>query len=126
MKYTLVNGWTKAKMKAAIQKYNNGTQARYTSVYSSACAYQTPDGNRCAIGCFLPDEHPALHYSGRAGNLMSTYSDINLPITDVFMAESFQDVHDKDMFRDLDPSSPQLHQALFNWIDNNVIDPENE
>ena len=58
--FKLANGWTKAKVLAQVKKFNNGTRAMSNQVSSNTgkpyCAYQDRDnGNRCAIGCFIPN-----------------------------------------------------------------------
>lgn len=56
--YKLVNGWTKKKVMEQIKKYNNGTKS-YDPLTDS-CLYKSEDGNRCAVGCFLPSRNKAM------------------------------------------------------------------
>jgi hypothetical protein len=62
------------------------------------CAYITPDGLRCAIGCLIPDGHPALNSRGGVADLVSKYSDLEqyLHVNKVGIRffEQLQDIHD--------------------------------
>jgi len=119
---TIQNGWTKATMKAAIRKYNNGTPAvDYNDEGVYSCEYKAKDGNRCAVGCFIPDGHEALQSGEPASSLAADYPDLEkvLPILDADLINSFQLTHDRCRESDAD-----LHKTLDNWIDDALEDPK--
>lgn len=57
--YKTINGFTKKSMIETIKKNNNGT--RSISPFKNAvsgvqtCAYRGENNNKCAVGCFIPD-----------------------------------------------------------------------
>lgn len=55
-----INGWTKAKM---IEKIRSRPFVEAASD-GNRCMYRSPDGNKCAVGVFIPDEM----YSGEMDN----------------------------------------------------------
>lgn len=97
--YTLKPGWTKEKVLAQVKKYNNGRVAKQICPVSgiSSCAYQASDGNRCAIGAFLPDHNEHLRYLGSVINLMENAPEIveYLPFDDDSALLAFQNIHDE-------------------------------
>lgn len=112
--YKTQNGWTKEKMKNQIKKYNNGTGSYDEDRISYF--YENPkDKNRCAVGCFIPDNHKALSFNSGVQALLETYKDLNkfMPLQNM---ESFQSEHD------FSRNSDNMHQILFKWIDENVED----
>lgn len=90
-----VNGWTKEKVREQVRKYNNGTRAlTQDKLDDLVCTYQAPDGNRCFVGAFFPDDSPALKTNG-PGYLIAAEYGLNscLPLTsDALVA--FQHSHD--------------------------------
>lgn len=116
MQYMTQNGWTREKMKEQIRKYNNGTKA----IVGNACQYLTADNNRCAAGCFFPDDHRALSYYGNIVDILHSCPDLeeHFPLGWHGM-HILQQKHDNYSGTDLRP-------ALFQWIDENVIEPGEE
>lgn len=129
--YETINGWTKESMKEAIRKYNNGTRA--VDPCTDICEYFSDGGNRCAVGCFIPEQFKeAVRKAGGA-------SAQNLLVYNSFVPESFvpglidhmpidpeglmemQSIHDD--FGD-DPAT-DVRDALDNWIDENVTEAAN-
>ncbi len=114
--YKTINGWTKDRMKAQIDKYNNGTK----SESNQSCVYETERGNRCAVGCFIPDLHDGLRYCGNVDSLVFKYNDLErympLPIDAM---KQLQIVHDKFDTRN---GYKDVKQAMYAWIDSAVID----
>lgn len=41
-----------------------------------ACLYLNANGDRCAIGCLIPDGHPGLGFRGAVFQLLDTYPDL--------------------------------------------------
>ena len=72
--YKYINGYNYDKTMAKIKEFNNNTRA--LSVDGMACSYLNSEGNRCAIGCFLPDKSLSLKYNGNVENLLKLFPDI--------------------------------------------------
>jgi len=116
-------------MKEQLRRYNTGISARQSQFVSGACAcsYLTRDGNRCAIGCFIPTDHEGLHFNGSVYSLFAAYVDLaaHMPLA-LWGLGKFQAVHDGyDRLRGAssDPVNyPSLHAVLDRWIDENVVD----
>lgn len=114
--YKLINGWTKEKVLAQVKKYNNGKQALAVGIdkFGSAapmCMYKTPDGNRCFVGAFIPDNHPGLMLeNANAPRLLRRYPDLSAHMPfEGYALLSFQGVHDDDCGRD-------YHENLAAWL----------
>jgi hypothetical protein len=98
--YKLINGWTKETVMAQVKKYNDGTKSvRPISNKSTSrviCLYENKDGNRCAIGCFIPDKHPALKQVLPAYCIAEEYPGLReLMPFDMGVLNSFQRIHDR-------------------------------
>jgi hypothetical protein len=112
-KFKTQNGWTKERMIAQIRKYNNGTRA--IDVYGE-CKYQDHNGNRCAVGCFLPDGHEGFNTTVNVYNLLRKFPDLNDIVPIKHMALSImQGVHDEC-------DTGDVRDLLEAWINNNVED----
>jgi len=111
--YKCINGYTKETMKKQISKYNDGS--RSTDEDNTSCVYLDTAGNRCTIGCFIPDNHTGLHFGMPAKSLIKKYPDLAkfMPI-ELDALNTFQRVHDNL------PSGKDLKTELFRWIDKNV------
>lgn len=93
MKHKLRPGFTKASVMEQIKKYNNGTK----STDGISCSYLTPDGNRCAIGAFIPTNHPALlSIALTVNNLLEEFPDLRplMPFDTHLALYYFQGSHD--------------------------------
>ena len=112
-KFKVQNGWTKTSIKRAIVQGNNGTRA----TEGNHCAYLTKDGNKCAVGCFIPDGHPAQNSQGRALMLSSEYPELRFPL-EIFGMRLLQMVHDSHKPTD----AKSVREVMLNWIDQNVED----
>jgi len=118
MKFQTINGWTKEKMKVAIRAGNNGKRA--FDPQEHVCRYLTPDGNRCAVGCFLPDGHPGQSYEGTTIGLLNEYPELKkkMPLSPEALRR-LQKVHDSHISaRD----ALDMRDVLCEWIDKNVED----
>jgi len=126
MKYVTRNGWTVAATKQAIMDGNKGKRAH---IYEAAdtpgkgggCLYLTPDGNKCAVGCFIPDGHEGQSLRGSVHMLLASHRDLedSMPLHRDALAE-LQEIHDEGYDRNSDDPRP----ALLRWIDANVTDTE--
>ena len=60
--------------------------------------YQNLAGDRCAIGCLIPDGHPGLNSEFRVRGLLSSYPDLGqlwgVDTADIEFLEYLQAVHD--------------------------------
>lgn len=121
-KYKLVNGWTKETVMAQIKKYNNGRRAERIPNPSwpdiVVCAYQASNGNRCAVGCFIPDDHKALSGFNGATELVRKYRDLaKLMPFEGRALEAFQESHDSFI---KNFSNPSVHKVIEAFLNNYV------
>lgn len=61
------------------------------------CVYLTSDGLKCAVGCLIPDGHPALkaHMSNTVKRITMDYPDLPWEEEDTFFLYRMQNVHDR-------------------------------
>lgn len=113
MSYTCSNGYTKATIIAKIRLGNNGTRA----VDNGGCVYLTDGGNKCGIGCFIPDGHAAQGITCSVKDLLRTYPDLlaYMPLAELEGLQEMQRAHDSCL--DADP-----RDVLEDWINDNVQD----
>jgi hypothetical protein len=92
--YKLANCWTKEKAMEQVKKYNNGQ--RCTSAYGHGCLYSNETGNRCAVGCFIPDGHKGLKSRGDAVSLIINFPELRqkMPFDEPGPLTAFQRAHD--------------------------------
>lgn len=116
MKYQTINGFTKDSMKAAIKAGNKGEVAAENNPLRR-CSYLTQDGNKCAVGCFIPDGHAGQSSTQGVYELLDTHQDLRafMPLSDKGLA-SMQIVHDHH------PHYGDVREVLYSWIDKNVED----
>lgn len=88
----LINGYTKESFVAKVKEKNNGTRA----MDNGSCMYMADDGNRCFIGAFIPDGHPALTSTLSALDLIQEYLDLkkHMPFESNTDLRNFQRMHD--------------------------------
>lgn len=105
--YKLINGWTKARVMKQVKKHNNGSQAWNSK--RESCTYQAVDGNRCAVGCFIPGNHAALQYRGNAQELLIRFPELasRMPFGAKGL-QKFQTIHDG--------SSPDKNRDIYKLI----------
>jgi hypothetical protein len=64
---------------------------------SGRCAYLAPDGSKCAVGCHIPDGHPAQHFKRGVSQLAIVWPDlagVAWPTGNLNLAQTLQNVHD--------------------------------
>lgn len=119
----LMHGWTKARLRHAIEAHVPADGARGPKLAKDArrsCFYYVPaTGARCAIGALLDDQRAAdLAMSGAGGLCVQEALDAadwnELPFS-VATAMTFQIVHDT-------APDGQARAAVLAWIDENVDD----
>lgn len=114
-------GWTKARMIEKIRQHVPDEGC----MIEGDCIYERPDGKRCALGSFLPDDHPALDPSYQAGaaNLIDEHENGELPDwapLDVHGLDSMQFVHDS---RAQDEAIAYgVIETVVRWIEANVTE----
>lgn len=103
--YKLANGWTKESVMAQVKKYNNNNRAtRYVEGRNKPmCSYKDDNGNRCAVGCFIPDGHPALNSPANASCLMTEFPELQklMPFDNPDALIEFQRAHDNAIAGDV-------------------------
>ena len=119
MKHTLMNGWTKKKMKQTILDRNTGTRCM-SPEESSNCAYSDGKGNHCAVGCFIPDDHGGMGSPDGAAGLLRNYPELKelMPLDEDGLS-LLQHCHDTR-------GAFGVRDRMFDWIDNNVVEPKGE
>lgn len=85
----------------------------------TVCRYRNPDGLKCAVGEFIPDEvyDPRFESYGISGNTFYKHLDAIVPYMPL-EAEAMgrlQHVHDKES----EPEST-VNQRLIDWVNENV------
>ena len=113
-KHKLADGWTKEKVMERIRKYNNGNRATRTDAFNQInCTYQAADGNRCAIGCFIPDGHPALREPNGVHSILAEYPDLVplMPFKELEALAALQCVHDVHDVHDV-PRAMSVHEGI--------------
>lgn len=117
--YQLANGYTKESVMEKIRKYNNGTVA--AGGEPASCLYQSPDGNRCFIGCFIPDNKiREIATLGKTVDvLLERHPELrkSMPFADLLTLSEFQRVHDSLSRGD---TSRDPREAAQTWLDENV------
>ncbi len=113
-KYRAINGWSKETMKLAIMVGNNGTVAR---ISGGTCMYLSSSGNRCAVGCFIPDGHIGQQSSYAVSGLLGHFPDLaeQMPLDQEGLL-AMQGTHDG--YR----GDSDVRDVLCDWIDAHVID----
>lgn len=126
-KYKPINGFTKQKIIDTIKAKIKGRPSYKTDKNTNrgTCLYEDYEGNRCAIGAFIPDGHEALSFIGGVDRLLSSdwYPDLYdyMPLeTDAL--EGLQGVH--DMCTPNNNKGKEINPVpkLIEWIEKYVKD----
>ena len=117
--FKAINGWTKKKILKVLEarRYN------CTSMHSDGgCAYVSPNGNRCAVGMFIPKGHEAGSCRVVVFSLLHEFRDLEkqMPLCTDAMGV-FQNVHD-NCSEDLSDKKGGLNakEAMIEWVKKNV------
>jgi len=108
MKYKPINGWTKNKILQVFRK------RRYNCAavdMAGCCVYLTENGNKCAVGMFIPPGHAGQEYEGPVDGLLEKFPDLKekMPLTNVGMTK-LQNVHDDQNSR------KNAKQKMIEWV----------
>lgn len=96
--YKCINGWTKETMINHIKKEFKGKSVSYIDCGNDElCLYRGPEGKKCAIGMFIPDNLYAerMEEDGLISKIIRTYPKVKyvLPL-DLDGLLLLQEVHD--------------------------------
>lgn len=111
MKYQCINGWTKEKMIEHVKKEFKGK-----SINSNGnCVYRGPNGTKCAVGMFIPDNKYDEHMDDSGSNgSFSVIKRYNLKdFMPLKLMGNFQACHDESEPKD-------TLNDLINFIETNV------
>lgn len=132
-----INGWTKARMLEVIRARPLMMPA-YDHT-AGQCMYLTADGNKCGVGLFIPDGHPAQKSKHSVDGLLTishaphgekSYSELaNVLPLDLLGLIQMQSAHDNESATVCDsvasrprPFGGNAKLALIDWVEKNVID----
>jgi len=110
--YKAINGWTKAKILKVMQarRYNCAATTKYDK-----CAYATSNGNRCAVGLFIPKGHKGISVEDDVYGLLNEWPDLKIKMPlELLALKELQQVHDNMFNRD------NAKQAMIDWVKKNV------
>lgn len=110
-----INGFTKAKILEVLK----GRKHDGPSVNENrTCLYKSPlDGNRCAVGMFLPEGHDGESYIGPVSLLLHDHPDLSdkMPLILIGL-EKLQAAHDNLV------NGGNVKAAMIDWVEKNVSD----
>lgn len=114
--YKTINGWTKSQLLKVIKarRYNAPAVG-----YAGICEYSTANGNRCAIGMFIPSGHHGLKLRGTVTELLGEYPDLKdiMPLPRRALVK-FQGIHDSCSKPHAETKNAK--QAMIQWVKANV------
>lgn len=125
MGYKLAPGWTRERMIQTIQNGNTGRKSlsEFSKEGMAECAYRGVDGNRCAIGCFIPDwAYSPKMESMTVGQLLDVVPELweHMPLVSMDGLQGMQFVHDKLPYPTPFSNEQDPRPALEAWILANV------
>jgi hypothetical protein len=111
--FKCVNGWSKQTMVSHIQKEFKGYSIIIEKDNHPTCAYRGPEGKKCAVGLFIPDNK----YKPEMDDGMSLKAVFNeclatMPLNYEGLA-LLQTVHDRS-------DGDETLEKILNWIEINV------
>lgn len=113
--FKTINGFTKAKMIEAVntKMMDHKSFGYHKGAGASGCLYLAQDGNRCAVGIFIPTGHPAQD-SGDVRIMLPKFMDLLdvMPLKLEGLRE-MQRVHDQH-------ESGDPRSAIIKWINEKV------
>lgn len=115
--FTAINGWTKAKILKVIRARRYNAPA----VSEGTCAYLTKNGNRCAVGLFIPKGHEGSSLFGDVTELLGYHPDLEskMPLTTTAL-KRLQRVHDDCSVENNGTKNLNAKEAMIAWVKANV------
>lgn len=115
--FKAINGWTKSKILKVLRARRYNVPA--TDVGTSMCLYLTPNGNKCAVGMFIPSGHKGANVRGSIGELLREFPDLKkyMPLTFNGLSD-LQGVHDGCAMPESETKNAK--QAMIDWVEENV------
>ena len=109
-KFKTINGYTKKQMIRFFKDYNTGKRC---ILDWGDCLYSDGKGNHCAVGCFIPDDHPGMNFVGGVRHLLWEHPELEsvMPLSTEGMLK-LQMVHDTCRGNTI--------EAMVDWVDENV------
>lgn len=119
--YTPINGYTKAKILEIIEsRPGNGPAVREDG---ETCTYKSPNGDKCAVGLFIPEGHQGQEHWGNARTLLTKFPDLEalMPLEPQGLGE-LQLAHDNESsgFRSGNKFGGNAKAAMIAWVNANV------
>jgi len=113
--YKPINGWTKQRILGHVKREFKG---KSKTLDGRRCLYRGPNGTKCAIGMFIPDElYDTRMDCGTQNDLESLLSEFPtlksyMPLQFLALQE-FQSIHDSS-------TNETCYVDIIQWIDENV------
>src|SRR5476651_1935246 len=115
--FKAINGWTKAKILKVMRnrRYNAAAVNE-----EGTCKFLTNNGNRCAVGLFIPKGHEGLRACGGVVDLLSKFEDLVevMPLK-LTALQKLQMSHD-DCAGKKKGKEANAKQAMINWVKKHV------
>lgn len=118
--FTTQNGWTKERMLSHIRTHFAGKSYTVNAETGQhECKYRGPEGKRCAVGLFIPDdryrESMDSNYENYATSVLERYNlEDAMPISAMGM-QQLQQVHDNS-------ASQNTLTDMASWVEAYVTD----
>ncbi len=119
--YTPINGFTKSSI-LKVLKSRKFNEPAVRAPDDSSCVYLAPDGNKCAVGMFIPDGHAGQNLANTADELLVHYPDLValMPFGPEGLV-SLQTAHDVEASFNK-KFEGNAKAAMIDWVEKNVQD----
>lgn len=125
--YKPINGWTKKKILKVIEARRYNVAATKLVGSKTLCAYLTPNGNKCAVGLFIPTGHIAQKATSAVQSILNENKDLQkLMPFELKVLKEFQYVHDRESAEIRHGTQQKFGRnaklAMLTWVKENVED----
>lgn len=125
--YKPINGWTKKKILEVIEARRYKVAATKSVDNRTFCAYLTSNGNKCAVGLFIPTGHIAQKATNAVKRMLHENKDLKkLMPFELEVLELFQCVHDVESSSVFERTKQKFggnaKLAMLTWVKENVED----
>lgn len=113
--YKLINGWTKQELMKKIELEFKGKSLAHET--ARTCLYRGPEGKKCAVGLFIPDDLYNSAFENRSYFALTNKNPELLkfmPLNAESM-DALQFVHDTSKIE-------TTKEEILKWIDTNIFD----